>query len=98
MKCELSKLNNEMSLIGLTGNRFGATRICHAEKVLDQHRVLIVVPVTHSNGEFGVIGEDLLLRVDNKGSTKAVNVMTLIRKGSEPRRNFIEAEVNLAYR
>ena len=77
MECELSKLNNGMSSIGLTGNRFGATRICHTDKLLEQHRVLVVVPVTQNNGEFGVIGVDLLRRVDDKGSTKTVNVMTL---------------------
>ena len=78
MKCELSKSNDGLLSIGLTGNRFGPTRICHAEKVLEQHRMFVVVPVTHDNGEFGVIGGDLLRRVDDERSAKAVNVLTLI--------------------
>ena len=77
MECELSKLNNGTSSFGLTGNWFGATGICNADKPLEQYRVLMVIPVTQSNGEFGIIGMDLFRRVDNKGSAKAVDVMTL---------------------
>ena len=62
----------------LTRNRFGATRICHAKKALEQHRMRFVVPVTYYYGEFSVIGGYFLLWVDDEGSAKTVNVLTLI--------------------
>jgi predicted RNase H-like nuclease len=36
-----------------------------------------MVPVPQNNGEFGIIGMDLLWRVNNKGSAETINILTL---------------------
>jgi hypothetical protein len=39
--------------------------------------VLLVIPVTQNNGEFGIIGMDPLLRVNNKVRAETINILTL---------------------
>jgi len=43
--CELSKLSSGTLSIRPTGDRFGTTRMCSTDKMLEQHRVLSVIPV-----------------------------------------------------
>lgn len=62
-----------------TRHRLGTTGVRDVDKLVEQSRMLIVVPVAENDGELLVVGVHLLRRVNDDGRAKTVDVLTLDR-------------------
>ena len=61
----------------LTRNRLSTARVRNADELLDQLRMLGVVPVSEDNRKFFVVLEFLLWWVDNYWCAKTIDVLSL---------------------
>ena len=59
------------------GHRLGTTRVRNGDELLDENRVLVMVPVAEDDSKFLVVRDLLLWRVNDYRSAKAVDVLTL---------------------
>jgi hypothetical protein len=60
-----------------TGNGFCAAGVFDRNELVEENRVLVMVPVTENDGEFVVILMHLFRRVDYNGCAQAVDVLAL---------------------
>ena len=55
----------------------GSTGVSDRDELLEEHVVLVVVPVTQDNGELFIVGMHFLRGVDDYRCTKSVDVLAL---------------------
>lgn len=61
-----------------TRNRLRPARIRNIDKLLDQIRVLVMIPVAEDDRVFFVVGVDFGWRVDDDAGAEAVDVLALL--------------------
>lgn len=60
-----------------TRNRLRPTRIRDINELLEQVRLLVMIPVAEDDGVFGVVGVDFGFWVDDDAGAEAVDVLAL---------------------
>ena len=55
----------------------GSTRVSDRDELLEEHVVLVMVPVTQDNGELFIVGMHFLRGVNDYRCTKSVDVLAL---------------------
>lgn len=65
-------------IIELTWHGFETSRICNGDETLHQDGVFLVIPIGQNDGEFFVVLVRFVRRMQEKGRTKAIDILALI--------------------